>query len=351
MPDRIIRLNPNEYINEAGILSRIDDLLERYRINQPAVLVDQITVSIVKPYLPSWFLENHKLVYFEGECTYEEAKRLTELVDSNDGLIAIGGGQLLDTGKLVANKLNIKLVNIPTLPSNCAALTTKSIVYSSHDHEQIDNYRIAIPITAVLVEPCILAKAPNEYLLSGIGDTLAKYYEIRRRLAENQLDLVTEQISRYFIEITREEMLKVKDFSRLSGKDLTNFVDTVFLVAASVDGFADLDGRSVAAHTFYKAYEKVLENPIKTHGEIVALGSLFQVTLEENQSLIHEIKGYYQVVGLPLYLEDLKIEKRHLAGLAAYIAGKDNPRMQSIFPNISEDTVYKNLEKLRKGGD
>ncbi len=38
------------------------------------------------------------------------------------------------------------------------------------------------PVGAVVLEPELLQNAPLEYLRSGIGDTLAKYYEIRQTL-------------------------------------------------------------------------------------------------------------------------------------------------------------------------
>lgn len=68
-----------------------------------------------------------------------------------------------------------------------------------------------------------MKNAPLEYLRSGIGDTLAKYYEIRRRLTDDQIHSLS-----------------------------------LSLAASLVDGFADLDGRSVAAHTFYNAYSRSL---------------------------------------------------------------------------------------------
>ncbi|MCS4488230.1 hypothetical protein [Streptococcus sciuri] len=75
-------------------------------------------------------------------------------------------------------------------------------------------------------------------------------------------------------------MLKITDLEELSEKDLINLFDTIFLVAASVDGISDLDGRSVLAHAFYNAYVKIQPHYKKTHGEAVALGNLFQIIIE-----------------------------------------------------------------------
>lgn len=238
------------------------------------------------------------------------------------------------------------MINVQTVPSNCAAFTTKSIVYSP-THEMIASVREKKPVDAVILEPELLKNAPLKYLRSGIGDTLAKYYEIRRRLTDDQMHSLSLSLARDLIERCRQEMLKVDNPRSLNGLELQNFIDTLFLAASLVDGLADLDGRSVAAHTFYNAYVKVIGPQRFTHGEIVALGNLFQVTLENDTALINEIRAYYPRVGLPLSLSALGVTKEdQLNSLAEYMAQPDNVRMQSIFPGISPADIRQTLLKL-----
>ena len=87
---------------------------------------------------------------------------------------------------------------------------------------------------------------------------------------------------------------------------MTNLFDTIFLVAASVDGILDQDGRSVIAHAFYNGYVKVKLDYIKTHGEAVALGSLLQTIIEREPSAVYrkEIEDYHAKIGLPLTLKN-----------------------------------------------
>lgn len=103
----------------------------------------------------------------------------------------------------------------------------------------------------------------------------------------------------------------------------------------------------MAAHTFYNAYVKIIGPQRFTHGEIVALGNLFQVTLEDNSALIKEIRSYYPQVGPPLSLSALGVTKEdQLNSLAEYMAQPDNVRMQSIFPGISPADIRQTLLKL-----
>lgn len=70
----------------------------------------------------------------------------------------------MDTAKVVSDRLNNVLINVQTVPSNCAAFTTKSIVYSpttksivySPTHEMIASVREKKPVDAVILEPKLL---------------------------------------------------------------------------------------------------------------------------------------------------------------------------------------------------
>lgn len=337
---RVIRQSPSIYIDEPGVLGKLDELVEQLKITTPLVITDETVRKISQPFLPAGFYHCFPPVLFNGANTFAEAKRITAIANRKnaDGVIALGGGQLMDNAKLVADAVGAKLINIQTVPSNCAALTTKSIVYNDR-HEMIDNVRVTNPVTAVLLEPALLKEAPLEYIASGIGDTLAKYYEIRRRLPQGKISLATEQAARYFIDRCRGEMLKVTDLAELSGDNLLNFLDTIFLFAASVDGLADLNGRSVAAHTFYNAYVRVKHPAQYTHGIIVALGNLVQVLLEGNNELAEEIRRFYPRVGLPLTLADLDVNEDESRQVAVIMTEKDNVRMQSIFPDVTAEQI------------
>lgn len=61
----------------------------------------------------------------------------------------------MDTAKVVSDRLNNVLINVQTVPSNCAAFTTKSIVYSP-THEMIASVREKKPVDAVILEPELL---------------------------------------------------------------------------------------------------------------------------------------------------------------------------------------------------
>lgn len=140
MFNRTIRLSPGIFINESGSLNKLPELLNEFELQHPVIPTDPIVLKVIPKYLPADFLTQYPIKLFNGSCTFAEIQRLTDQLADFDGIIAFGGGQLMDTAKVVSDRLGNVLINIQTVPLNCAAFTTKSIVYSE-TYEMIASVR------------------------------------------------------------------------------------------------------------------------------------------------------------------------------------------------------------------
>ena len=58
----------------------------------------------------------------EYDCCEKDLDRVYKIAKNNccDGLIAAGGGKVLDAGKLIANRLSVPCVTVPLSASTCA---------------------------------------------------------------------------------------------------------------------------------------------------------------------------------------------------------------------------------------
>ncbi|AMP20358.1 hypothetical protein AZF37_03490 [endosymbiont 'TC1' of Trimyema compressum] len=90
----------------------------------------------------------------------------------------MGGGKIIDCGKVFADHLNIPLVVVPTVASTDAPCTGCAVIYDKHNH--ITSFEIQKNSPAiVLVDTNILLASPIRYFISGMADALATGFEAK----------------------------------------------------------------------------------------------------------------------------------------------------------------------------
>ena len=66
------------------------------------------------------------------DCCYEDISRVKNIIleNNHDSLIAAGGGKVLDSGKYIAECLNIPCITVPLSAATCAGWTALSNIYT-----------------------------------------------------------------------------------------------------------------------------------------------------------------------------------------------------------------------------
>ena len=125
-------------------------------------------------------IEVAAFAWYGGECSQENIQQLADDVVScqADAIVAVGGGKALDTGKAVGAKCNLPVVTVPTIAATCAAVTPLSVVYNNKG-EFAGNLFLDDCPTGVIVDTAVILATPVSWLIAGMGDTLAKMYELR----------------------------------------------------------------------------------------------------------------------------------------------------------------------------
>ncbi|MBP1931204.1 iron-containing alcohol dehydrogenase family protein [Ammoniphilus resinae] len=309
-------VGPASYIRQRDVIETIGQHAKKF--GQKALIIGGKTAlsTISEKMLRS--LEENGIVsnteWYGGESSWTEINRLIQLVESvgPQFLIAAGGGKALDTVKAVAYATNLPLIAVPTIAATCAAATQISIIYNDEGIFTEISRRSKAP-DLVLVDTTIISHAPVRFLIAGIGDTLAKWFESR---ASSQKSVPTALV-RTAVKIANELYLILLEFGKSAIESarnrqvtsaLNDVIDAIILISGSVSGYGGDACRTAAAHAIYSGLTIFPEVHETYHGEIVAFGILSQLVLEgKEDSEIRELISFYRQIQLPTTLKDMGI--------------------------------------------
>ena len=147
---------------------------------------------------------------FNGECSYNEIKRISALVEEKqcDLIIGVGGGKIFDTAKAVAYYEKTPVMICPTIASTDAPCSALSVIYT--DEGVFEEY-LFLPSNPniVLLDTKIIAKSPVRLTMAGIGDAqLVNANEVSQNNVEsdtNQENIVNEVKNTNISEQTQED--------------------------------------------------------------------------------------------------------------------------------------------------
>lgn len=173
-------LAPKHYVQREGILAEAGDYLKGFG-RRPLVLSDELVFSIVRPTLEDRLKAagmQPSFALFGEECSFRESARLENIAreTGSDLIVGTGGGRAIDTARLVAHRLNLPLISIPTSAATCSAASAAAVVYDQGIRETVVDGKGA---DLVLVDSGVIARAPTRLLSSGMADAVTKWYEGR----------------------------------------------------------------------------------------------------------------------------------------------------------------------------
>ncbi len=346
---------PANYYSHAGSLARLHDFYSAEQLSRAVWIYGERAFAGAKAFLPEGFnAPGAKHILFKGHCSEHDVTDLVQQAgDDRTVVIGLGGGALLDTAKAVARRLGLPVVAIPTIAATCAAWTPLSVWYN--DAGQALQFEIFDDANfLVLVEPHIILNAPAEYLLAGIGDTLAKWYEavvlapqpenlpLTVRLGINGAlairDVLLERSEEALADQRRGEVTQA----------FRDVVDAIIAGGGMVGGLGERYTRVAAAHAVHNGLTVLPQTDKFLHGTKVAYGILVQSALLGQDDVLAQLIDAYQRFNLPTTLAALEVDIANHAELEKVIAHTLRP-VESIHylpVTLSADTLRAAFEKV-----
>jgi glycerol dehydrogenase len=345
---------PQRYVQAAGALDHLGRYLSLIPSRRAAVLIseggqrrfgERITQSLERGGVESI------MVQFGGECSTAEADRVAAELRSNgrpvDAVLAVGGGKCLDAGKCVAYRLSVPVVSCPTIASTDAPCSAVSVVYTDEGVLEGVEYFPANP-AIVVVDTGVVADAPVRYLVAGIGDALATWYEARtcfrnpaaRSMVGGRITIAAAAIAELCANTVREHAEEAVASVRAGRID--EAVERVVEANTLLSGVGFESGGLATTHAIASGLTFVPQaHHDSLHGELVTIGILTHLVLEDDVDEARDAAEFLAEIGLPVHLGQISLDlKRDAEGLQTAMA------VAASFPFIRNEPFEVTPESL-----
>ena len=324
-------------------------------VNSPLILGRSKSTRSLRSVISNDLDQLNKRVYngeLKFDCCEDDLTRLYNLaIEQNcDSIITAGGGKVLDAGKLLADYLSVPCVTVPLSASTCAGWTALSNIYTP-EGKFVRDIKLKSCPKILVCDHSFISSAPKETLSSGIADSLAKWYESSITSSSNKDGLIQQaiQISR----VLRDQLFIQGEYAynHQSEDNLAwcNIVEANSLTAGLIGGIGGEKCRTAAAHAIHNAITQIDSNKKSLHGEIVGVGILIQLRLEEsknnnklaNQSITQLVK-FMKNLNLPTTISELGInvfDNDNLGKIASFTCRKESEIHFLPFEFSKEDII------------
>lgn len=345
-------ITPGKYIQGPNVLQDIG--LYASKMGVKAFIVGGKTAlklcgEIISTSLNKSNLFNHQEL-FAGISSRKEIDRLKTLAQSykTDFLIVVGGGMSIDAGKVVAAELKMPLIVVPTIATTNAPCSALSVIYTDSG-ELVQYLTLDRNPDCVLVDTKYIAQSPPRFLVAGMGDALATYWEAdtcTRSGTPHEVTSTTHPthtataLARLTYDILLEFGLQAK--LSVERQVVTPALEAVVEANTLTSGIGFENLGHAGAHSVHNGLLKANSLERKMHGEIVAFGVLVQLILEGRPSYnIQEVQKFCLDVGLPLCLEDLGIREPSREEIlhVAKVACSEGESIHSTWFKVSPEDV------------
>jgi glycerol dehydrogenase len=273
------------------------------------------TDTIIPPFLPGWGERLRVSVErFGGECCDEEIERLAQVAKQQgcDVVIGVGGGKVIDTAKAVGHEATTRVAIVPTIASTDAPTSAVSVIYTRDGAFSRYLFLLRNP-DLVLVDTGVIAAGPVRFLVAGMGDALATWFEAdscRRSYSNNQCGGLGTLAGYSLARLCYDTILEYGVAAKISceQKVVTPALSHVVEANTLLSGLGFESAGLASAHSIHNGLTRLPATHDYYHGEKVAIGVLAGLFLADRpRQLIDEVYGFCESIGLPTTLSDVGV--------------------------------------------
>ena len=303
---------PGKYIQGSGAITELPALITLLG-RKGLILASPTAKNTVLPRCPvDLIAEGIATDLFRGECCEAEITRVLGAIAEAGGdvLVGMGGGKTIDTAKIAADRAGIPVIVVPTIASTDAPCSGCAVMYSQDGTYESTYYQKANP-AAVLVDVDVIAAAPTRFLVAGMGDALATWFEAKsceRTQAANECGGRSTAVGLHIAKFCYETLLAYGAAAKIASERhlVTPALERIVEANILLSGLGFESAGLAAAHAIHNGLTALPETHAFYHGEKVAFGvltglQLTDASVDESRTVF----AFCEEVGLPTTLADI----------------------------------------------
>ena len=303
---------PGKYIQGVGATAELPTLIDLLGKRGLILASPSVKDKVLPECRIDWSAHSIDNELFRGECCEKELARLSTIVTEKqvDVLVGMGGGKTIDTAKIVADRINIPVIIVPTIASTDAPCSGCAVLYSKDGIFDSVIYQKANP-AVILVDVGIIAAAPTRFLVAGMGDALSTWFEARsceRTQSANECGGVSTTVGLHIAKLCYDTLLSYGIAAKIASERhiVTPALEHIIEANILLSGIGFESAGLAAAHSIHNGLTALAETHSYYHGEKVAFGVLTGLQLTDASA--EESNGVFtfcEDIGLPTTLADI----------------------------------------------
>lgn len=287
-----------------GVLGRLDEILRKHQFDKAIMFFDDFSYQQYEHSLKTAFQHvKVEAVLLPSNLDIQELLKQAFSIGNYDVIIAMGGGYVVDCGKYIAFSKRTPFISIPTSASNDGFA-------SSNCSLQVEGKKTTAPARVpygIIADLSIIQKAPDYFILAGIGDLMSNItalydWEFEEQHGVSDVNAFASMLSKKAVNsFVRTPMQDIKQPIFL--KELVSSL-TMGGIATEISGnSAPISG---SEHLISHALDKIAEKP-QMHGIQVGVATYIMAHVQDHRA--ERIEKVFTRTGFFQYVKTLNLNK------------------------------------------
>jgi glycerol-1-phosphate dehydrogenase [NAD(P)+] len=238
------------------------------------------------------------------EATEEEVARVESEARSRDPrfLVGVGGGSKIDITKMVAARLHVPFVSLPTSAAHDGISSPRASLHGASSRISIEG---AVPI-GVIADTQLIVQAPFRLLASGCADVISNVtavldWRLAVRLRSEEYSSTAATLSEY---AAREIMDRAESIKPNLEESVWIAIRPILVAGIAMSVAGSSRPCSGSEHLFSHALDRISERPA-LHGEQCGVGAIMMMYLHGGDW--HRLKNALITIGAPTTARELGV--------------------------------------------